>query len=238
MKYSRITQEQFDEMEFDTGILLYNFDIDQPNIENEDIVCATTGGINLSVTPEYIDRGEDIYGMKPNTAEMMMLTGWTVEAEFTALTTNANFMRLLLGAADVNDSIIPRDELQAEDFNDIWWVGERIDGGTVAVRFLNSLSEDGISFKSQNKGSGQLSVRILAHGSLEENANAVPVEMYSKGVDPSFEIVNHIRLYAYGIPSSDSFKVNTETGHLIINSSGKYNYTVNENTGMMEVEKS
>jgi hypothetical protein len=51
---------------------------------------------------------------------------------FTSLGTSTANIRLALGAADIDATsgkITPRRDLKQTDFSDIWWVGDRADGG-------------------------------------------------------------------------------------------------------------
>ena len=47
--------------------------------------------------------------------------------------------------------------LAQSDFSDLWWVGDRADGGMVAVQIKNALSTGGFSLKTTDNGKGQIS---------------------------------------------------------------------------------
>ena len=81
MSYTKITKAQFDEMQTDAGVLLRSFNPSAPSIEDSDIICATTGGISLDITPIIEDLSEDVYMMDAHTAEMAVLEGWEVGDE-------------------------------------------------------------------------------------------------------------------------------------------------------------
>jgi hypothetical protein len=68
-------------------------------------------------------------------------------------------------------------DLDQDDFNDIWWVGDRTDGGFAAVKQINSLSTDGLSLTSTKSGKGQLEVTLTGHVSIEDQ-NVVPMTFY------------------------------------------------------------
>ena len=44
------------------------------------------------------------------------------------------------------------------DFSDIWWVGDRSDGGLVAICLRNALSTGGFSLQTTKNGKGQIAV--------------------------------------------------------------------------------
>ena len=235
MAYTKITKAQFDEMQFNAGVLVRSFSMDNPAITDEYIVCATTGGFSLAVEPSYVDLGDGVYMMQPGTAEMMMLTGWNVEASFTCISMSAISIRMVLGSAEdiADNGIVPKMELQDADYNNLYWIGDRVDGGLVCVELINALSDEGISIKTTPKGMGEVSVHLTCHASIEEDMEAVPVEIYSVGT-PKFWIQDYIYLYADGV-GNDVFEVDTSTGNLNVTENGIWHYEVDEETGTMEV---
>lgn len=234
MTYSKITKEQFDEMQFNAGVWVRTFDIQSPAVVDSDIICATSGGISLSVVPSYVDLGDGVYMMPKGTAEMLIVTGWTVDASFTTLGFSGGMIQFVLGASDSGaDGINPRLDLQDSDFGDLWWIGDRVDGGLVAIHLLNALSDEGIDIQTERQASGKISVHLTAHASIEEDMEAVPVEIYSVGT-PKFWIQDHIYLYADGV-GTDVFEVDTSTGNLNVTENGIWHYEVDEETGTMEV---
>ena len=84
------------------------------------------------------------------------------------------------GAADVDvatGKVTPRRELKSADFKDIWWVGDRRDGGFVAIKLLNALSTGGFSLPTTKNGKGQLSVTLTGHVSAAAQ-DVMPMEFY------------------------------------------------------------
>ena len=237
MTYTKVTKAQFDEMQFNAGVWVRSFDIQSPAVQDSDIICATSGGISLSVVPSIVDIGDGVYMMPKGTAEMLMVTGWTVEASFTSLGFGGGMIQFVLGASDSGaDGINPRLDLQDEDFEDLWWIGDRVDGGLVAIHLLNALSDEGIDIQTERQASGKISIHLTAHASLEDDMEQIPVEIYSIEARPYFNVVSHQFLFAYNV-DEDDFRVDEETGILYITGSGARTYTVNENTGRMEVSE-
>ena len=236
MTYSKITQSQFNEMQFDAGVWVRSFDITRPTISPDEVICATSGGISLSVVPNIVDTGSDVYMMPKETAEMLLLTGWTVDASFVSLGFSAEAIRFALGAADNDGSINPRLELQDEDFDSLWWIGDRVDGGLVAIRILNALSDEGLGIQTEQGKAGQVTIHVAAHGSLEDDMYAIPVEIYSIENRPMFDIIENMYLVVYNA-DGDIFEVDEETGDLYITENGEWTYALNTETGTMEVSK-
>ena len=236
MAYSRITKEQFDEMQFGVGVLTRSFDVNNSALDDNDILCATTGGISLNIVAEYEDLSEDVYMMTPGTMEMMLLTGWQVDAEFTTVTESAGMFKFMLGAADVESGITPRLELHDSDFGDIWWIGDKVDDGFVAIRFINALSDDGISLTATSRENGTVSVHIKAHGSLEDDMDAIPVEIYSFSGYPRFSVAEQMYLMGYNL-EPDVAILDESTGELTIEVNSDWIYSLDVNTGKMTISK-
>lgn len=183
--FTAIPQDAFEGMQLDAGVLLNNFDPASPGAPaDEDIICATTGGITVTCTPTFSDLAEDVDNAPNNLMEFMHLDGWACTVAFTSLGTSEESIQLALGCADINASthaIKPRRSLKQTDFKDIWWVGDRADGGCVAVKIKNALSTGGLSLKTSKNGKGQVSVTLTGHVSLSKQ-DEMPMEFYS--LDP------------------------------------------------------
>lgn len=181
-RFTKIPQNTFDNLQTDAGVLLKQFDPDNPSEPADaDIITATTGGIQVTATPTYSDYGEDVDNVPNNMKELKHLDGWEVKLSTTALGTSPELIKLSLGAADINGEtkIVPRANLLQTDFEDaLWWVGDKADGGLLAVKLLNALSTGGFSLQTTKNGKGQLTLEITGHVSIN-NQSVVPVEFYS-----------------------------------------------------------
>lgn len=181
-RFTRIPQDTFKELQMDAGILLTTFDPANPTVTDSAIVCATTGGINASCTAEYSDLGEDVDNCPNNMKELKHLDSWSCTMSFTSLGTSPASIKLALGAADIDGTdatkIVPRASLKQSDFTDIWWVGDRADGGMVAIQLKNALSTSGFSIQTTKNGKGQVSVELTGHVSITAQEE-VPMVFYS-----------------------------------------------------------
>lgn len=180
-KFTQIPESTFKEMQTNAGVLLKNFDPSgNTEIKNTDIICATTGGITASCIPTYSDMGADVDNCPNNMKELKNLDSWETKLGFTSLGTSPENIRLALGAADVTGSkIVPRRTLKQTDFKDLWWVGDRADGGHVAICLKNALSTSGFSLKTAKNGKGQITVELMGHVSIEDQ-DTMPMEFYSE----------------------------------------------------------
>lgn len=181
--FTVIPQNTFDDLQLDAGILLSDFNPATPVVDDEDIITATTGGITVVCQPTYSDFFADVDNAPNNTKEGKHLDGWDCRISTTAIGTDPGVIKLALGAADIDGTntskIVPRRNVKDSDFkDDLWWVGDKADGGMVAIRLMNALSTGGFNLRTTKNGKGQLSLEITGHVSITAQ-NVVPMEFYS-----------------------------------------------------------
>ena len=183
--YTKIPADTFDQIQMDAGVLLSTFDPNDPEVTDAAIIAVTTGGINATCVPTYSDLAEDIDNCPNNTKELKHLDGWECKMSFTALNFNAGKFKMWLGAADMTAKttttaakVTPRNSLEQTDFSSsIWWVGDKTNGGAIAIELKNALSTGGINMQTTKNGKGQLSVELTGHYSIND-MNVVPMQFY------------------------------------------------------------
>lgn len=178
---TKIPQNAFQALQLDAGVLLKTFDPATPAVTDANIICATTGGIQVNCVPTYSDFAEDVDNAPNNLKEFKHLDGWECTMSTTSLGTSLELIKMALGAADItaNDNVVkPRKDLQQADFADLWWVGDRADGGLVAVKLINALSTGGFSLQTTKNGKGQIAVEFTGHVSIADQ-DTMPMEFYS-----------------------------------------------------------
>lgn len=182
-KFTVIPQSTFEELQLDAGVLLKTFDpLSGEAPADEDIICATTGGINVTCVPTFSDMGEDVDNCPVNMMELKKLDFWDCGMSFTSLGVSPESIHVALGAADIDEAsgmVTPRREVKVTDFSDVWWVGDRADGGLVAIQLKNALSTGGFSLQTTKNGKGQVSVNLTGHVSIDAQ-DVVPMVFYSK----------------------------------------------------------
>lgn len=183
--FTKISSDAFEALQLDAGVLLTNFDPENPYVEPTDaqIIATTSGGINPTCVPKYSDFAADIDNASDNMMEFMHLDGWDCKMAFTSIKFNAAGVKLALGAADSTTltngvkKVLPRRNLSQSDFSDIWWVGDKADGGAAAVRLKNALSSGGFSMQTTKNGKGTIGMEITGHVSVKAQ-NDMPMEFY------------------------------------------------------------
>ena len=186
MKYTKIPETTFQNLQLNAGVLLSAFNPESATVANESIIGATTGGVNFTATPTFSDYGEDIDNCPKNMMELKKLDSWEISMSGTYVTVDGNAVKSLVGAADVSgNKITPRNDVLLSDFTDVWWVGDYSDkngetnGGFVAIHMMNALSTGGFAIQTNDNGKGNFAFTYTAHYSMSAQ-DTVPFEVYVK----------------------------------------------------------
>ena len=189
MKYTKIPENTFQNIQLNAGVLLNSFTPSSATVSEEAIIGATTGGINFTATPTYIDFGEDIDNCPKNMKELKKLDSWEAKCSGTFVTVDTAVAKSLIGAADIGTSdttkVTPRNDLAQADFSDIWIVGDSSDkngdtnGGFIAIHMMNALSTGGFQIQTADNAKGQFAFEYTAHYSMSAQ-DTVPFELYVK----------------------------------------------------------
>lgn len=184
-KYTKIPNNTFQTIQINAGVLLSDFDPSTASVTDANILGATTGGINFTATPSYLDFGEDIDNCPKNTKQLKRLDDWEVKMTGTFVTMSADLANRLSAAADVaSGKITPRRDLDiSKDFADIWLVGDYSDkngannGGYIAIHMMDALSTGGFQMQTGDKAKGQFAFEFTGHFSMDAQ-DTVPFEIY------------------------------------------------------------
>lgn len=189
MKYTKIPEDTFKQLQINAAILLSDFAPATGTFEASSQIGATTGGITFSATPTYSDMGDDVDNCPKNTKELKKLDYWEAKASGTFVTMTTATAKSLIAAADIGSSdttkVTPRNDLAQGDFDDIWIVGDYSDnngdtnGGFIAIHMINALSTGGFQIKTADKAKGQFAFEYTAHYSIAAQ-DTVPFELYIK----------------------------------------------------------
>lgn len=187
MKYTQIPSTAFKEIQMNAGILVKSFTPESGEIGA--IIGATSGGVNFTATPEFSDYGEDIDNCPKNTMELKKLVSWEAKMSGTFVNVSANLVKMLVSASDIDTDdathIVPRNDILATDFEEVWWIGDYSDNndgenaGYCAIHLMNALSTGGFQIQSSDKAKGTFSFEFTGHYSMEEQ-DKVPFEIFVK----------------------------------------------------------
>lgn len=186
-RFTVVQEDAFDALQLNAGVLLSNFDPANPvKPADSDIIATTTGGINPTCTANYSDYGEDVDNVPNNMMEFKQLDGWDCAMSFSTIRFNAENTVWALGAADSekvgNYTVIrPRRDVKLTDFKDVWWVGDKANGGAFAVKLMNALSTGGLAIQTTKNAKGTNQVTLTGHVSINAQ-DTMPMEFYD--IDP------------------------------------------------------
>lgn len=184
-RFTTISVDAFDALQVDAGVILTNFDPSNPYVtpSSEDILATTTGGINPTCVPTYSDYGEDVDNVPNNMMEFKHLDGWEAKMAFTSIKFNAANTKWALGAADTEllangvTVVKPRRNVKLTDFQDLWWVGDKANGGAYAINLKNALSTGGLNIQSSKNGKGTNQIEVTGHVSIDRQ-DEMPMAIY------------------------------------------------------------
>lgn len=191
MKFTQVPTDTFENLVLNAGILVDEFTPATGVIGN--ILGATTGGIEFSTNPTYTDFGEDIDNVPANTKQLKRLQSFDPAMSGTFLTVDTTALKSLIGAADIGTSdttkVVPRDQLVAADFEDVWWVGDYSDknvdaesthtAGYIAIHLMNALNTAGFKITSSKDNKAQMAFEYHGHYDIS-NISTPPFEIYVK----------------------------------------------------------
>ena len=192
-KFTQIPTDTFKKLQLNAGILTTEFDPATGELTASNIIGATSGGVSFEATPSFTDFGEDIDNCPKNTKELKKLDSWEAKLSGSFVTMDTNVATSVIGtatvASDDQTKVVPRNSVEAEDFKNIWWVGDYSDvnedgsaagkAGFIAIKLINALSTGGFKIKSGDKAKGTFEFEYTGHYS-SENIDTVPFELYIK----------------------------------------------------------
>lgn len=181
MDWDIITEDDFEDMQFDSGVIVKNFDPSSFKKPSEgDLEFVTSGDISVNYNMTRTNLGDDINNIFFQYLELQVITGVeTANITVTALGFGVNSLKRALGAADVEDNkVTTRLYLKSEDFENVAWVGHKIGGGYVAVVMPKSLSTGGLGITATKGGKGRMSLTLTGFRSIKDKTKP-EMEFYS-----------------------------------------------------------
>lgn len=192
-KFTQIPADTFKKLQLNAGLLTTDFDPATGELTASNIVGATSGGVAFEATPSFSDFGEDIDNCPKNTKELKKLDSWEAKMSGSFVTMDTKAAKSVVGTADIasddQTKVVPRNSINAEDFKDIWWVGDYSDvnedgtsagkAGFIAIKLINALSTGGFKIQSGDKAKGTFAFEYTGHYSIE-HIDTVPFALYIK----------------------------------------------------------
>lgn len=180
LKYTQIPSDTYQHLVLNAGILVDSFVPSTETLGNQ--LAATSGGINFTATPEYIDFADGIDNARLNTMELKELSNWTVTLSGTLKTMTPGLAKKMTAAADIDDEddthVIPRSTIDLNDYFTVWLICDYgKEGGYIAIKLKNVLSTGGFQIQTNDRNKGDFAFTWTAHYSLDDE-DEVPFEIY------------------------------------------------------------
>ena len=195
MKFTQIPANTFKNLQMNAGILVDAFNPATGVIGN--LIGATTGGVQFSDATSWVDLGDDVDNCPKNMLELKKLESHAVTMAGTFVSVTAATAKMLMGAADMDAEdathIVPRNDVLAADFTDVWWIGDYSDqntganAGFIAIHLMNALNTGGFQIQSADKAKGTFAFSFEGHYSMDAQ-DTVPYEVYVKEGTPAGSI--------------------------------------------------
>lgn len=186
----KISQTAFENMPYDSGMLLKTFNVNNPvTPQDSDILCTTTGDISITTSREMIDLSEDVNNLHGRFKEYQVGKGHTAQISFTSIEFTSDALKFALGSADVDgNKIAPRNQLYQSDFTDVWWVCKTLGDKLLVIHLMNSISSGGVQFSTTKDAKGTIGLTLDAYASVTDQDTA-PIEFYIIDADtPSIAV--------------------------------------------------
>lgn len=134
----------------------------------DNVLSATNGGITFSAGPQwFIPAVDGIHGNVKGGGKRII--NWVATLSFTAVEADAEVLAKALGCADVSGNVITgRHTIKAEDYSDIYFIGEKSDGSVIQITLKNALNENGLNLTTTNNGNGGIAFTFNANYDISD----------------------------------------------------------------------
>lgn len=177
-----ITKQQAESTQYDWGVIVKDFN---PSTWTNPVegsgAFITRGDLGITHTLTFANLGSDINGIHFNYKELEVVTGVeTSQLTVTSLGFNAADLAYAIAGAEVSGNKVSTTlSLTDDSFQNIAWVGHKIDGGWVACVIPYALSTGGLNITATKGEKGSYSLTLSAFRSIE-NKQKGEMEFYVK----------------------------------------------------------
>lgn len=149
----------------------------------ESIIGATSGGSKLTITPEFTDVEAD--GALVLVKGLKVKTGETAKMEINLLELTKEIIKSSLiakdGTSDDSDYDLiesKADLAEGDYFENIAFVGKKLDGNNIIVILDNALCTSGLEAEGKNKEGAVGKYTFECHADLDSDLDTLPYHIY------------------------------------------------------------
>ena len=151
---------------------------------DDSLICATSGGSKLSITPEFYDVPVD--GATVKVKGLTVKTGETATMEINPIELTPEILKMSLigdesqsATATGYSEITSRAIINEGDYlTDMGYVGKTIEGTPIIIIFENALCTSGLSLEGKNKEAAVPAFKYECYADLSADADTLPYHIY------------------------------------------------------------
>ena len=155
-------------------------------ISSSAIIGATRGGGSFAAVPTI--RQIEADGLPTYTKDFETIDDWAATLNTTMIEFKKDAVLLALGGgakATVSGQvtkITASHEITTDQYKDIFWIGNLMDGRKAVIKLKNALSLAGFNLTITNKGEGTYAVTLTAHYDIAD-LDTAPFEIWIDGTN-------------------------------------------------------
>jgi len=199
-----LTPDQIDDIQFDTGVFVKNFDISafRTSILQGQVSRVTKDSFGVTVSRDTVNVLSDLNGVHFDYLEGVVTTKITASVTFTLASMSIEDLAFALGGATVTgDKINVKFGTEAADFINVALILPILDGGFVIAELPKAFSTGGLSISTSKAAVGGLSCTMTGYKSLADST-IQPINLYR--LSPSGTLTELTVTSAAGTASGDT----------------------------------
>lgn len=150
----------------------------------ESLICATSGGSKISITPEFYDIPVD--GALVKVKGLTVKTGETATMEINPIELTPEILKMaLIGDESVSTTATGYSEItsraiinQGDYLQNMGYVGKTIEGSPIIILFDNALCTSGLELEGKNKEAAVPKFTFECFADLSPEADTLPYHIY------------------------------------------------------------
>lgn len=175
-----LTVDQIDDIQFDTGVFVKDFDIEdfRSSLMEGQVSRVTKDSFSVSVQRDTVNVLSDLNGVHFDYMEGIVTTKITASVSFTLASMSKEDLAMALGGATVDgDTITVKYAVESTDFQNVALILPILDGGFVVAELPKAFSTGGLSISTSKAAVGGLSCTMTGFKSLADNT-IQPIILY------------------------------------------------------------
>lgn len=176
----KLTPEQAGSVQFDSGLLVKDFDIEtfRQSILDGQVGVVTKDSFGVTVSRDTVNILSDLNNVHFDYKEGLVTTKITASVTFTLAAMSINDLAMAIGAATVSgDKITVKYGIDAADFRNLALILPLADGGFVIAEIPMGFNTGGLSISTSKAAVGGLSCTVTGFRSLADST-IEPINLY------------------------------------------------------------